>query len=260
MLSKLLKYEIKATGRIFIPLFLSLVAFAVINKFISAFNPQNWHAPATITMVLYIIIMAGMFVMTFTVMIQRFYKNLLSDEGYLMHTLPVRPWKHIVSKLLVSMLWMIASVLVAMLSIFIISYQKGAIGEIFRGLVTFHHQMIGHWGGLSYLLTFEIILVVLVSLASGILLVYTSIAIGHRFSRHKMLASFCAFIVLNTLSQIYFKLPRMLPGMAHFSIHSANEFVTYQSLFGYVFIFIAIHCAAYFAATNYILSKRLNLE
>ncbi len=62
--------------------------------------------------------------MTLTMMIQRFNKNLLSDEGYLMHTLPVKPWKHIASKLLASMLWMIGSVVVALISILVITYEK----------------------------------------------------------------------------------------------------------------------------------------
>ena len=90
MLSKLLKYELKATGRIFLPLFLALLLFAGINRF--TLSPDEFDAPAMISMIMYIIIMVGMFVMTFIMMIQRFYKNLLSDEGYLMLTLPVKPW------------------------------------------------------------------------------------------------------------------------------------------------------------------------
>src|SRR5680860_1037839 len=97
MLSKLLKYEIKATGRIFLPLFLALLIFAGITRFISAVGPEKWATPAILSMIIYIIIMVGMFVMTFLMMIQRFYKNLLSDEGYLMLTLPTKPWKHITS-------------------------------------------------------------------------------------------------------------------------------------------------------------------
>ena len=35
----------------------------------------------------------------------RFYKNLYTDEGYLMHTLPVKPWMLIVSKLTIGTIW-----------------------------------------------------------------------------------------------------------------------------------------------------------
>ncbi|ODA41037.1 hypothetical protein [Desulfosporosinus sp. BG] len=265
MLSKLLNYEIKATGRIFLPFFLSILIFAGITKFISAIDPQKWNTPATISMVIYIVLMAGMFVMTLTMMIQRFSKNLLSDEGYLMHTLPVKPWKHIVSKLLVSMLWMIGSVAVALISILVITYKKGMFGEIVKGLATVHDRVIDQLGPSAYLLTLEVILGVLISLASGILLVYASIAIGHLFNRHKMLATFGAFIALNTLTQIFFKLVSLIPGIAHFynfSIHNmaASDSVRYQLVICYGIFFAGLLCAAYLAVTNFILSKRLNLE
>lgn len=265
MLNKLLKYEIKATGRIFLPIFLSLLVFSVINKFISAFDPLKLYTPAKISLAVYIIIMAGMFVMTLTMMIQRFYKNLLSDEGYLMYTLPVRPWMHIVSKLLVSMLWIITSVIAAMISILIIAYQKGALAQIFNELTAFHNRIIEQLGPGAYLISLEIILLILISLASGILLVYASIAVGHLFNRHKMLASFAAFIGLNTLTQIYYRLASFIPRISHFyhfSIHaiSSNEIVQFQLIIITGLILIGLQWVAYFTATNFILSKRLNLE
>lgn len=267
MLSKLLKYEIKATGRIFLPLFLSLLLFAGITKFISILDPQKWPAPATISTIIYSIIMIGMFVMTFTMMIQRFYQNLLSDEGYLMLTLPVKPWKHIVSKLLTSMLWMVASVIVAMISILMIAYKKGTLTEIFKALATVHTQINEQLSAWAYLLMFEMVLGVLLFLASGILIIYASISIGHLFNRHKMLASFGAFIGLNALSQIYLvMISSIIFRVSHFvNIHlSSVGFASSQSIIqlgiGLGIIIIGLPCAAYFAATNFILSKRLNLE
>ncbi|AFM39455.1 hypothetical protein Desaci_0388 [Desulfosporosinus acidiphilus SJ4] len=265
MLTKLLKYEIKATGRMFLPIFLSLLVFAVINKILSVFDNQSWQIPSKISMVFYVIIMAGMFVMTLTVMIQRFYKNLLSDEGYLMYTLPVKSWKHILSKLLVSMLWMIASVIAAMISIEIISYKQGTLGKIIQGLAVFHNQVTGYLGAPAYLLILELILGGLITLASGILMVYTSIAIGHLFSRHKIIVSFGAFIALNTITQIYIILACRIPKIVHsvnivFYNVTSNDFFRLELIFMYGLILIGIPCASYFAATNFILSKRLNLE
>ena len=48
--------------------------------------------------------------------LQRFYKNLLSGEGYLMHTLPVRPWQHIASKLIAAVVWTVLSFFVVCVS------------------------------------------------------------------------------------------------------------------------------------------------
>lgn len=265
MLSRLFKYEIKATGRIFLPLFLSLLVFALINKIIFAVNPQEMHTSSIISMSIYIIIMAGMFVMTFTMMIQRFYKNLLTDEGYLMHTLPVKPWKHIVSKLLVSMLWMLSSVLVAMISILIIAYKKGSITDIFHGLVTIYTQAINQIGAWTYLLSLESILAGLLILALGILIIYTSIAVGHLSNRHKMLASFVAFIIFNIFNQIFIKFTGSWTiNMVHYRNIAPDDFqgniLTIQLVICAVIIFSGLLFGAYFAVTNYILSRRLNLE
>ena len=265
MLSKLLKYELKATGRIFILLFLALLMFAGITRFFSAFGPEK--SPAIISMVIYIIIMVGMFIMTFIMMTQRFNNNLLSDEGYLMHTLPVKPWKHIVSKLSVSMLWIVTSGIAALISILIINLEKGDLTKITVGFAAFYQQVFEQLGASIYLLSFEIIIGLLVSLASVILIVYASISMGHLFNQHKMLASFGAFIVLSTLSQFLFMLISLTPGAAYFSninISSSNDFIAMQPVIqrviAYGIIFTGLLCAAYFAVTNFILSKRLNLE
>ncbi len=263
MLIKLLKYEIKATGRIFLPLFLALLVFAGITKLISTLGPEKWHTPAMISMAIYVVIMVGMFVMTFVMMIQRFYKNLLSDEGYLMFTLPVKSWKHILCKLLVSMLWMVASGTVALISILIIA---GNITKIIGEFPTFYHQVFERFGPSAYLWSFELIIGLLVSLASAILIIYASIAIGHLFSQHKILASFGAFIVLNTFSQILFMLFSLIPGNVFFSnIHvTFNNIISVKPVIelgiAYGIVISGLICATYFAATNFILSKRLNLE
>lgn len=265
MLSKLFKYELKATGRIFLPLFLALLLFAIINRFM--LSPDEFDTPAMISMAIYIMIMVGMFVMTFIMMIQRFNKNLLSDEGYLMHTLPVEPWKHIVSKLFVSMLWMVISGITALLSILIIALKKGDFTQFTEAFATIHQQAFELLGASVYLLSFEIIIVLLVTLASGILIIYASIAIGHLFNQHKMLASFGAFIGLSALSEILLKLFNMIPGTAFSSnihISSVNDLIsmqpTIQLIIASGIIFTGLLCAAYFAITNFILSKRLNLE
>jgi hypothetical protein len=261
MLSKLLKYEIKATGRVFLPVFLALLVFSGITKLISSYSPQQWDSTSAIlSMIIYILIMVGMFIMTFVVMIQRFYRNLLSDEGYLMFTLPVKPWKHILSKLLVSILWMAASVIVALISILIIAYEKGIITEIIKQFAIMFSQLYQEMGASVYLLTLEIFIVILSGLISWISLIYASIAIGHLFSKHKMLASFGAFIVLNTLSQIIFVLISMIPALDNIFNSLFESQLIMELVFAYGIVLSGLYSTAYFAITNYILSKKLNLE
>lgn len=266
MLRKLLKYEFKATGRIFLPLFLALVVFASITKLFSGISPNQFPTPARITMFIYVIIMISMFVMTFIMMIQRFHKNLLSDEGYLMFTLPVKPWKHIASKLLTSMLWVIASGITAFVSIFIIGFQKGKLTNIMSNFSSFHQDVINQLGPSVYILAFELIIASLLMLASAILIVYTAIAIGQLFNKHKILASFASFIALTIFEQISNTLISLIPGVMYFSnmpnltpdLLGAQSFMMLAIL--YRIILTTFFCIVYFAASNYILSKHLNLE
>ncbi|CAA7600359.1 Hypothetical protein DEACI_1012 [Acididesulfobacillus acetoxydans] len=251
MLGKLLKYEMRATGRTLLPLFLSLLLVAGISRLLFGAGHQKWDVATVISLAVYAVIMAGMFVMTFVVMIQRFYRNLLSDEGYLMFTLPVKPWKHIVSKLLVSMMWIVVSVAVALVSIIIVNYRPGA----WTKMITFS----GGLGSSAHFLAF--IVSALVSLAAGILLIYASIAIGHLVNRHKVLASFAGFIVLNTLTQIVGQVFRSLfhtiqVNSGHFAFAQARS----ELAIACAIAFMVLLSAAYFAVTNHILAKRLNLE
>ena len=50
----------------------------------------------------------------------RFYKNLYTDEGYLMHTLPVTPRQLLVSKLTVGSLWSFLVTILTLWAVFLI--------------------------------------------------------------------------------------------------------------------------------------------
>ena len=88
MLGKLLKYEIKATARLFLPLYAALLVFSIINRFLNPFaisKPiDNMSAQlfiGIISMTFYYVLLVGTLVMTVVIMIQRFYKNLLGMKG-----------------------------------------------------------------------------------------------------------------------------------------------------------------------------------
>ena len=185
MLGKLLKYEVRATGRTFLPLFAVLFLFTVINKIFFIIQPRNFSLPQGISMMVYVITLIGIFVATMLITIQRFYKSLLGDEGYLMFTLPVRPWQLITSKLIVSALWSIVSCVVAVGSIMVMAIgldDLRAFPAAWRSI----WQNMDKWFGLSPLAFFiELILLMLAGLALSILVVYVSIALGTSAQQQK---------------------------------------------------------------------------
>lgn len=213
-------------------------------------------------MFIYITLMVGMIIMTLIVMIQRFYKNLLGDEGYLMFTLPVQSEKHIFSKLTVAMLWTVISGIVAFCSILIIASPHIFTPEVFENLSMAMNQFMQYFGSLAYLVGLEAIVLGLLGMAFMILTIYAAIALGHLFNKHKLLISFGMYIVLKTVSQIIIMLYAFLLrnqsifGTAS-SFPSASEV---NSLILITVLYFGTITIGYFVLTNYILKRKLNLE
>ena len=119
MLKQLLKYEFKATKRLYFGLYLALALLSVVlgvtfrqeNAWV---DNTNFGRLEVILMVLYLSVIFAIAVLCFVSTVQRFYKNLLGREGYLMHTLPVTETQLILSKLLTSMVWVLLEPVPAM--------------------------------------------------------------------------------------------------------------------------------------------------
>lgn len=268
MLIKLFKYEIKATARWFLPLYVALLIFAGINRMFGLLrvdrlepiqNSTIANITAGISMTVYVALMIGILVMTLVVLIQRFYKNLLGDEGYLMFTLPVPSWKHILNKLLSSMMWVVCSGIVALLSIWIIIPHDYSLIKLLRDFSMIIAEMESYVGKGIYLLGFETILLGLLSLAFGILMIYAAIALGHLFSKHKLLASFGMYIVLSTINQSIMAFYALfIERYNNFS--DIATFADAQIILSLAFIYLAVMTVACFILTQFILKNKLNLE
>lgn len=117
MLGKLMKYELKACGRIFVPLYVAILVVAAISGIFS--NTQSFQV-ASILIFILMALFIGLMVVTIVLIIQRFKKSLLEDEGYLMFTLPVSIKNLILSKYLTSLIYIILSTIIAILSFVLI--------------------------------------------------------------------------------------------------------------------------------------------
>ena len=86
MLMKLMKHEFRATGRIMLPLYLVLLVTAVGANFTTRGLLSTQYRLLDVLGVLLVtafgVAIVGVCAMSMVVMVQRFYKNLLQDEGY----------------------------------------------------------------------------------------------------------------------------------------------------------------------------------
>lgn len=109
MLNKLLKHEFKDTARV-MPFLYVVVLVSTALSYISFITDIGWLTLSSSVLLLFLSI-AGI-VITFVVVILRFYNNLYSREGYLMFSLPVKPHKLLISKTIVSISWILVSCVV----------------------------------------------------------------------------------------------------------------------------------------------------
>lgn len=266
MLGKLLKYEIKATSRTFLPMYALLIVFALINKFFMSLNADYLRVPQVIAGIVFGIIIVGISVMTLVVTIQRFNQNLLSDEGYLSFTLPVKAHTHIDCKMLVSLMWSVLSVLVSFAAIFILALD----GNTGRKLHEFFAELMpvfNSYGATGYVLILELLVLCVIAVLSSVVTIYAAITVGNMSSKHKLLAGVGAYLGFGIIEQIVASILISSFGSSlenYFgNSHIANEhaflsgmqtfmlwLIVYQLVFGLAFYFF----------TNWMLKKKLNLE
>ena len=124
MLLRLLKYDFRAMWKQFSLIWGAALALALVNHFtVNGLDSTSTVGETTagISMLVYVAILMAMFIVALVFAIQRFFKGLLGDEGYLMHTLPVRPWELVASKLICGTVTWIGCGVVALLSPFIMA-------------------------------------------------------------------------------------------------------------------------------------------
>ena len=110
MFGKLVKHEFRATARIIPFVYLVTVFLALVHLLTVRLN---LGILANLSFVLVIIMCFAQVAVTVILIVWRYYKSLYSNEGYLTHTLPVTPSKHLWSKLLVGAVWYLTAMLLS---------------------------------------------------------------------------------------------------------------------------------------------------
>ena len=256
MLLRLLKYDFRAMWKRFSLIWGAALALALVNRF-TLFRDTGdavfgQDGPF---MFAFMCVIVAMFVIAMIFVVDRFSKGLLGDEGYLMHTLPVRSWQLVASKLICGTVTWIGCGVVALLSPFIMApvnwlelMQFPFWSDILRGIMK-------HPGTLA--LMAEFCLVILAFIVLFISVMYLAMAIGHLFSRHRRLISVAAFIGLYILiANVYgrvFSYRFIQSLMNTVNVNAYSSMLTASAI-------MLIPAALFLAAVCWILEHKLNLE
>lgn len=280
MLGKLIKQEFKATVRVFVPVYAALLMLSVINRmFVMWFDVGSisiridtlpdilrgiLSTLPILAMVFYGLLIAALCIMVPIIAVERFSKRLLGDEGYLMFTLPVQPWKHIATRGIVSAVWMAASIFIVTLSGIIFAVPMRDIaqlpGDFIRGLVEGYREL----GMSAWFYLLEGLALVICATFAFIFMLYAAISIGHLCKRHKTLGAFGAFIVLWIITQmvgtmVILGCGRMFNDMSYTSTMGEGIAMVHVILCLGT-LFAALLGAVFFWCTERILTRGLNLE
>ena len=270
MLAKLLKYDFKAMFKIFLPLWGVLLVVSAINRLFTGAGldaEQGLGLVNSLMVLLYVLLIMAVMVVTTVIIIARFYQGLLKDEGYLMFTIPVKPWQLVASKLISAVVISMLSVLVAIVSVLIIASYQGFFYDLTQVWEVLA-RMTPNANGLAILSVVS----VFVGLICVVSQVYASMALGHLAGSHRVGFAVLAFIVLSmawsTVGSVIgmFGYPDVTTSLTTVTTQSdaAQVMTVFSDVMGAALVWglvlDVVRCVVHLIITNYILSRRLNLE
>lgn len=274
MTGKLIKYEFKSIMKIMGIVWAALLASSLLtgisnSGFVSNIAESGEIGVINIFSSLSTFIYGGtvmaLVAVTIVVIIARFYKGLLGDEGYLMHTLPVKTWQLITAKGVTAAIVSLLSIAAGVVSGIIIGsfFDIWEMGDFARGFF----RLLGD-NPQYILIGVELFVFAIVAIMSTVYKVYASMAIGQLAQKNRILFSVLAYMGIGALGTALGTIFLSVSGDAFGSIFESvsnwmmdkeiHEITQLAFLMAIVFEFIKL--AIFHVVTERILTKRLNLE
>ncbi len=277
MLGKLLKYEFQSLSRLLALIYAAVLVAATFMGLMSrrqdiAFftggsgfiNSSVANVTFIIFLVVYIVGIIAILLVTLFMIIERFYRNMLCGEGYLMHTLPVPTWMHVAAKTICALAYSVISVAVLVLSVLLLLITSGELGDYVNIAFSDLISALRETG-----LTFSIWLTIAataVQLIRIILQFYVSMSIGGAVKKNKLLFSVLTFIVICIITgiiQSFFLsgLSDAFPITTSWENETGTSYISVSNGSIWLRLLVnGIYSVIFFAGSTFFLGKKLNLE
>ena len=265
MLRKLLKYDLRANMKLYLFIWPAMLLLAGPQRLLLELPVTGFlsHFLMSLLTGLMVLALIAMVVLCFVICVIRFYSGLLRREGYLMFTLPVKPWQLLVSKLLAAMVTLIPTCIFAYFGIALI--LSGTMNGIWNTMFNFSQILDQPLSAGTLILAG---LTVLAAVANMILRVYFVSCLGHLFRRARIFLSILFYYLIGVLMQITSMLtlvsvnyePNTFVNSVFTWVESLSFNGAMSAFLGTILLInVAIGCV-YFFVSEVILRKRLNLE
>lgn len=265
MLRKLLKYDLRANMKLYLFIWPAMLLLAGLQRLLLELPVTGLlsHFLMSLLTGLMVLALIAMVVLCFVICVIRFYSGLLRREGYLMFTLPVKPWQLLLSKLLAAMLTLIPTCIFAYFGIALI--LSGTTDGVWNTMFNFSQILDQPLSAGTLILAG---LTVLATVANMILRVYFVSCLGHLFRRARIFLSILFYYLIGVLMQITSMLtlvsvnyePTTFVNSVFTWVESLSFNGAMSAFLGTILLInVAIGCV-YFFVSEVILRKRLNLE
>ncbi len=265
MLRKLLKYDLRANMKLYLFIWPAMLLLAGLQRLLLELPVTGFlgHFLMSLLTGLMVLALIAMAVLCFVICVIRFYSGLLRREGYLMFTLPVKPWLLLLSKLLAAMLTLIPTCIFAYFGIALI--LSGTTDGVWNTMFNFSQILDQPLSAGTLILAG---LTVLAAVANMILRVYFVSCLGHLFRRARIFLSILFYYLIGVLMQITSMLtlvsvnyePNTFVNSVFTWVESLSFNGAMSAFLGTILLInVAIGCV-YFFVSEVILRKRLNLE
>lgn len=228
MLKKLYKYDLKSVSLLLLILHAVLIVYSLVGHIgffflkggesFHTFEVSNlWGIAIGFYVLGFALFIFAIVIATIVYLAVRIQKNLFSDEGYLTHTLPVKPSQLLWSKVFVIWTWSVIDFICVVISVFTLITYKDTLPEILKGASTFFGTLFGSFGFTNWL---EEVITLLAGLSQYFgfypLLLLFAMCLGNLFKSHKNHGNSSLFLWLKHCSEFSehhdnFYYPRIKP-------------------------------------------------
>lgn len=262
MLGKLMKYECKATWKFILIANLMIAVMTIMANitvkldFFSYEKPDVFQFIAIMVIMTYVLSMFAMIIGVAIFLVYRFYTSTYSDQGYLLHTLPVDKHHIIISKILVSALWIILCEFVMYMSMVILIASNGEVFETMRdsmdSIISFTISENTTVKGFAVVMS---LVAFLFGLFAKLLKVTACISLGQLSANHKLLLSVLYYFGIYTIQKIFSVIYLVF-------ITAVNRHNSFFDMYGWESMLVSgiIYSVVFYLITWYVMDKKLNLE
>lgn len=256
MLGKLLKYEIPALGRKLVPLYIGWAVTAAFLGLMVGPSQSKTEFGVVISGLLYTAAATAVVVMGVIMIVQRYSRSLLGDEGYFSHVLPVTASEHIASKSIAALVWVLLSGVALIVTGLIIVIFSGTLKVInIEGLTEFL-RLLSQTPLTGWLTLLELLILFALSTTKSILGIYTALTIGHQAKTRTGLASIGAYFGVLVFEST---IGRVCMSAFGSMIQDFDVLESFHGPFVILSLITIAIGAVYFFVCKYLMEKRLNL-